>query len=128
MNEIYLSGKVKGIDQATGRQENAIPHTLIQLAVEHRAHTGEIRSEVFTVHAWRNLALWVQSHIALNEEIALQGHLNSIGSGEKRSTAVTARHIYRCVTEPQILHELAAPENAKEEGGEANGCEPANDP
>ena len=42
--------------------------------------------------------------------------------------AVTARHIYRCVTEPQILHELAAQENAKEEGGEANGCEPANDP
>lgn len=84
MNKAFLSGMI--MDTSALRMEaDEVPHLTFGLSVRHRTRAGELRSEIYSINAWRNVAKWGSEKLSRGQIVCIQGYLTQrklTGEGE----------------------------------------------
>lgn len=110
MNKVYISGMIT--EKSELRMEPGdIPHLILHLSVRHKIRSGELRSEVYRVNAWRNMARWGVDNLHRGQIIGVQGYLTQRPVRMDNVTAVA--------TEIAADEFLPMRQTLREESGEA---------
>lgn len=110
MNKVFISGMIT--EKSELRMEpGEIPHLILHLSVRHKVKSGELRSEVYRVSAWRNTAKWGAENLSKGQIIGVQGYLTQRLIRMDNATAVT--------TEVAVDEFLSMRQTLREESQEA---------
>lgn len=87
MNKVFISGMIA--EKSELRMEPGdIPHLILHLSVRHKVRSGELRSEVYRVSAWRNVAQWGAENLSKGQIVGVQGYLTQRSVRMDNVTAV----------------------------------------
>lgn len=100
MNEVYLRGKLVSVYEPIAPASQP-RHLVYQLRVSHKTAQQQVKSENYTVNAWRNLAVWASSNLQVGMDVFVRGHLSQRQSGTGPMTEVTALTITPVVSRVQ---------------------------
>ena len=109
MNKVFISGMIT--EKSELRMEPGdIPHLILHLSVRHKIRSGEFRSEIYRVSAWRNMARWGVDNLRRGQIIGVQGCLTQRPVRMDNVTAVS--------TEIAVDEFLPMRQALREESGE----------
>ena len=89
MNEVYLRGKLMSVYEPIAPASQP-KHLVYQLQVSHKTAQQQVKSENYTVNAWRNLAVWAGANLQVGTDVFVRGHLSQRQSSNGTVTEVTA--------------------------------------
>lgn len=74
MNKVFLSGV---ITETPSRffQGDAVKHVSFPLCMRHKTKRGEVKRELYTIHAWNGIAEWAQAFLKQGQRVMIQGYL-----------------------------------------------------
>ena len=93
MNKVFVTGRIAR-QPMLRKEQNDVPHLILQLKVSHKTANGEIRNEFYPVSAWHNAALWGETHLQKGQVVGVQGYLSQrkvhAGNVQAMSVEITA--------------------------------------
>lgn len=124
MNEVYLRGKLVSVYEPITPASQP-KHLVYQLRVSHKNAQQQVKSENYTVNAWRNLAVWAASNLQVGMEVFVRGHLSQRLNGTGMQTEVTALRITPLLVSRTVSSPVASA--IAHSGGEVTAAEVLSD-